>query len=120
MIYISYGSNVVQNTYDTLAASDIDQYLMPHMQVSLKPNLVVPCPASDGATTHPEVVEGVVRFLRDYGIRHIKIIESSWVGDCTKRAFEYCGYHELSQKFDIPLIDLKSDSFAYHHYDIIM
>ncbi|MCL2366962.1 MAG: DUF362 domain-containing protein [Oscillospiraceae bacterium] len=117
MIYISYGSNVVQNTYDTLAASDIDQYLMPHMQVSLKPNLVVPCPASDGATTHPEVVEGVVRFLRDYGIRHIKIIESSWVGDCTKRAFEYCGYHELSQKFDIPLIDLKSDSFAYHHYD---
>ena len=117
MIFVSYGNDIIQNTYDILTASDINMYLKADMQVSLKPNLVVPCPASDGATTHPEVVEGVILFLRDYGVKHIKIIESSWVGDSTKRAFEYCGYHELSKKFDIPLIDLKSDRYANYKYD---
>jgi len=110
MIVITYGSDITKNTYDTLAASDIGSYLNADHSVSLKPNLVVPGPASNGAVTHPEVVEGVILFLRDFGVKQIKIIESSWVGDSTKRAFKFCGYEELSQKFNIPLIDLKSDS----------
>ena len=116
MIFVNYGDEIIKNTYDILAASDIGCYLRPDMQVSLKPNLVVPCPASDGATTHPEVVEGVILFLRDFGVKTVKIIESSWVGDSTKLAFKHCGYGELSRKFDVPLIDLKDDSFKkYEH-----
>ena len=116
MIVVVYGKEIVRNTYDALAASDISSYLSKGMSVSIKPNLVVPCPASDGATTHPEVVEGIIKYLRDFGVKSIKIIESSWVGDSTKRAFKYCGYQELSHEFDVPLIDLKSDSFAtYRH-----
>jgi len=116
MLIVTYGKNIVKDTLDTLAASDISAYLRADMAVSIKPNLVVPCPASDGATTHPEVVEGIVIFLRDYGVKRIKIIESSWVGDSTKRAFKYCGYEELSQKYDIPLIDLKSDSYTAYEF----
>ena len=110
MIVITYGSDIIKNTYDTLAASDIGDYLRSDFAVSLKPNLVVPGPASNGAVTHPEVVEGVIMYLRDSGVKRIKIIESSWVGDSTKRAFKFCGYEELGRKYDIPLIDLKSDS----------
>lgn len=110
MIVINYGKNYIQNTYDTLVASDIGSYLSVGFAVSIKPNLVVPCPAWDGATTHPEVVEGIILFLKDFGVKKIKIIESSWVGDSTKEAFQYCGYEELSQKYDIPLIDLKTDT----------
>ena len=110
MIIVCYGRDAVRNTYDTLAASDIGKYLRGGMAVAVKPNLVVPCPASDGATTHPGVVEGIVLYLRDFGVSNIRIIESSWVGDSTKRAFKYCGYEELSKKYGLPLIDLKSDS----------
>ena len=116
MIFVSYGSDIVRNTFDTLVASDIGLYLSAGHCVSIKPNLVVPCPARDGATTHPEVVEGIILFLRDFGVKNIKIIESSWVGDSTKRAFEYCGYEELSRKYGVPLIDLKGDSFAVYEY----
>jgi len=112
MIVVNYGKDIVKTTRDTLAASDITSYLGAGMAVSIKPNLVVPGPASNGATTHPEVVEGIIIFLRDFGIKSIKIIESSWVGDSTKRAFEYCGYNELSREYDIPLIDLKTDSYT--------
>ena len=109
MIVVAYGKEIAKNTYDVLAASDICSFLKQGMAVSIKPNLVVPCPASDGATTHPEIVEGIIRFIRDFGIKSIKIIESSWVGDNTKRAFKYCGYEELAKEYDISLIDLKAD-----------
>jgi len=110
MLVITYGSDITKNTYDTLVASDISAYLKADFAVSLKPNLVVPGPASNGAVTHPEVVDGVIRYLKDFGVTRIKIIESSWVGDSTKRAFKFCGYEELARKYDIPLIDLKPDS----------
>ena len=53
MIFINYGSEITKNTYDTLVASDISSYLDANFSVSLKPNLVVPGPASNGAVTHP-------------------------------------------------------------------
>ena len=121
MIVITYGSDIAKNTYDTLAASDIGSYLKADFNVSLKPNLVVPGPASNGAVTHPEVVEGIILFLRDFGVKQIKIIESSWVGDSTKCAFKFCGYEELGRKYNIPLIDLKSDnctSFKHSGYEL--
>jgi uncharacterized protein (DUF362 family) len=110
MIVITYGSDITKNTYDTLAASDIGSYLKADYNVALKPHLVVPAPASNGAVTHPEVVEGIVIYLKEFGVKKIKIIESSWVGDSTKRAFKLCNYEGLSRKYNIPLIDLKSDS----------
>jgi len=115
LIIVCYGRDAAKNTYDTLAASDIGKYLRGGMAVAIKPNLVVPCPASDGATTHPGVVEGIVLYLRDFGVSNIRIIESSWVGDSTKRAFKYCGYEELSNKYGLPLIDLKGDSSTAHN-----
>ena len=112
MIIVTYGKDIVNNAYDILSASDIGMYLKSDHAVSIKPNLVVPRPASEGATTHPEVVEGIILFLKDFGVKKIKIIESSWVGDSTKRAWKNCGYEELSRKYNIPLIDLKGDSYT--------
>ena len=110
MIVINYGTDMVNNTEEALAASDIGSFLKSGDAVAIKPNLVVARPASGGATTHPEVVEGIIRFLKGYGAKKIKIIESAWVGDSTKRAYKNCGYEELSRKYGVPLIDLKSDS----------
>ena len=109
MIILTYGDDIVKNTYDTLKESDISTYLRSGYKVALKPNLVVPGPASLGATTHPEVVEGIIMYLKDFGVKNIKIIESAWIGDSTKRAFKDCGYVNLSRKYDVPLIDLKDD-----------
>lgn len=120
-LIINYGNDYTKTTYDTLAASDIGDYLSADYAVALKPNLVVPGPASNGAVTHPEVTEGIIRFLLDFGVTKIKIIESSGIGESTKRAFKYCGYEELSEKYNIPLIDLRTDSYSTHKhsgYDI--
>jgi len=109
MLVITYGKDITKNTYDTLVASDIATYLRADYNVALKPNLVTEGPASLGATTHPEVAEGIIMFLRDFGVKRIKIIESSWIGGNTKRAFKDCGYVSLSRKYNVPFIDLKDD-----------
>lgn len=90
----------------------LDQMPLPSShdaKIALKPNLVVAKPSDSGATTDPALVEAVIRYLRDKGYRNITIMESSWIGDSTQRAFRVCGYEEISRKYQVPLVDLKKD-----------
>lgn len=84
-------------------------------RVGLKPNLVVSAPADSGATTHPEILEGLIAYLQDNGFSNIVILEGSWVGDRTERAFRDCGFVELARRTGVELIDTQKDS--YHEYD---
>ena len=110
MIAINYGRNWSRTTYETLAVSDVKSYLKIGMSVSIKPNLVLPSPPCDGATTHPEVVEGIIRFLLDFGINKIQVMESSAIGYSTRKAFKICGYEFLEKKYGVTLVDLKNAS----------
>jgi len=121
MITVNYGKDWSKITYDALKASDIKVYLKPDFSVSLKPNLVSPKTPDMGSTTHAEVLDGIIIFLRDFGIQNIKIIENSSFGQNTKQAFKICGYEALRKKYGISLIDLKDDSFVtlnHSGYDI--
>jgi uncharacterized protein (DUF362 family) len=77
--------------------------------VGLKPNYVVSRTADGGATTHPEILEGIIVYLNQHGIDDITIMEGAWVGDSTKRAFKVCGAQDLQNRYGVKLIDLKSD-----------
>lgn len=92
-----------------MEAAAISEKLRHDMNVVIKPNLVVSRPASGGATTHPEIIEGIIRYLKDFGVARIVIAEGSWVGDSTKKAFEYCGYTDLAKRYGITLFDTKTD-----------
>jgi uncharacterized protein (DUF362 family) len=116
MIVVNYGKDIAKNTYECLKASDIVDYLSPSQAVAIKPNLVVSRPASDGATTHPEVVEGIIIFLKEFGVENICVMESSWAGDSTKRAYKNCGYEYLQDKYRVALIDLKNDAVVSLDY----
>jgi len=109
MIIVNYGLDWVKTTYETLAACDINKYLKKEFSVALKPNLVVEKPASGGATTHPQTLEGIILFLKDFGIKNISIMENSAAGHNTAKAFKACGYEELSKKYAVKLCDLQKD-----------
>lgn len=84
--------------------------------IGIKPNLVVAKPSSSGATTSPEIVAGLIEYLKSKGRDKIVILESSWVGERTPEAFKACGYENLSRKYNVPLIDLQKDK--YMEYEI--
>jgi uncharacterized protein (DUF362 family) len=108
-ITIIYGTDAAEMTYTLLRETVADKRLAPGMNVVIKPNLVVAKPASEGATTHPEIVEGIVLFLKEHGIKNIVIAEGSWLGENTDRAFERCGFTALAKKHGLKLFDTKKD-----------
>jgi uncharacterized protein (DUF362 family) len=94
-----------------LEESGIARRLARGSRVVLKPNLINAKPASSGSTTTPEVVAGVIEFLQRRGVRQITIAEGSSTDCDTRRAFETCGYGQLSRRYGVPLLDLKHDAF---------
>ena len=109
-IYVSYGAHPKKMVQEILSSLQVEKHIKKDALIGVKPNLVVAKPAASGATTSPELVEGVVEYLQSNGLTNIVILEGSWVGDRTARAFEVCGYSELSKKYRIPLIDLQKDT----------
>ncbi|MDR1898867.1 MAG: DUF362 domain-containing protein [Treponema sp.] len=78
-------------------------------RIGLKPNLVVSRPASEGATTHPEIAAGLIEYLRRFGFDNLVILEGSWVGDRTADAFSVCGYRKLAKETGVELVDTQKD-----------
>ena len=81
-------------------------------RIGLKPNLVVSRPASEGATTHPEIAAGLIAYLKKNGFNNIVILEGSWVGASTSEAFSVCGYRELAKTAGVDLVDTQRDKTA--------
>ncbi|TAH54803.1 MAG: DUF362 domain-containing protein, partial [Sphaerochaeta sp.] len=80
--------------------------------IAIKPNLVVADKPEGGATTHPEIVIAIIEYLKERGFHNISIVESAWVADSTKRAFEVNGYYGISSKYDVRLVDVKDDAYV--------
>ncbi|MDR2642590.1 MAG: DUF362 domain-containing protein [Planctomycetaceae bacterium] len=109
MIDIIYGTKILEMTYELLRAAAVDNLLRVDTNVVIKPNLVVAKPANEGATTHIEIVEGIIRFLKDCGVVKLVIAEGSWLGENTGRAVSCCGYDVLVKRYGLKFIDTKKD-----------
>ncbi|MBS3949028.1 MAG: DUF362 domain-containing protein [Dethiobacter sp.] len=117
-VYVMYGSDGAELALSILEKMQVAEELAAlgrelgrRPLIGLKPNLVVAQPAEWGATTSPALVRGVLRYLsKEHGFDNVTILESSWAGESTERAFAACGYNELAQEFGVPLIDLKKDA----------
>ena len=108
----AYGTEFKEMTKRILAYSDLNGEIVKKLGanankglIAIKPNLVSVSPADYGATTHTEIVAGIIEYLGENGYDNLVIVEGSWVGDKTKEAFEYCGYNALSRQYNVPLID---------------
>ena len=109
-IYIKSGTNYKEMTKELLAQCGLASVISDKkMQIGIKPNLVSPSEASWGATTHPEIVAGIIEYLQENGYGNIAILEGSWVGDKTEESFEVCGYNELAEKYQVKLIDAQKE-----------
>lgn len=116
-IHVIYGTNPKEMVLELLAETDPLKDLRRDALIALKPNLVVAKPASSGATTHPEITAGVIEYLKEKKFSRIVIMEGSWVGDRTERAFRICGYNKLAEQYGIEIIDLQKDGAHEYTHD---
>lgn len=109
-IYVKSGTDPREMTKELLEKCNLIELIEdPKKQIGIKPNLVSPSEASYGATTHPEIVAGIIEYLQEKGYHKIVMLEGSWVGDKTSEAYEVCGYRELSEKYQVPFWDMQED-----------
>lgn len=109
-IYIKCGTQYTAMTKELLAQCRLGKLIGDRKRrIGIKPNLVSPTEASFGATTHPEIVAGIIEYLKEQGFRNLAMMEGSWVGDKTAEAYEVCGYRALSEKYGVPFLDMQKE-----------
>ena len=108
-IYEIYGSDAHAMTVALMEAARVADRIPKGGSVALKPNLVIAGRPEDGATTHAGVLSGAISYLQSHGFDKISVIEGSWVGDDTGRAFRVAGYDKVCREYNVPYFDLKHD-----------
>ena len=111
-ILVIYGSSPAEMAYKIAEAAGLADLIGDRKKrIGLKPNLVVSRPASGGATTHPEIAAGLIAYLKKNGFGNIVIMEGSWVGDSTSKAFSACGYRALAGEAGVDLVNTQTDRY---------
>lgn len=106
-----HGTDYKEMTKQLLVQADLESMLPAKEScIGIKPNLVSPTPAEYGATTHKEIVAGIIEYLQERDYWNIMIVEGSWVGDKTWDSVEACGYDRLVEQYGVVFRDTQKDS----------
>lgn len=109
-IFIKCGTDYKEMTKELLAKSGLSDMIGDRKSfIGIKPNLVSGSVASNGATTHPEIVAGIIEYLQENGFTSLAMLEGSWVGDRTAEVAKLCGYYDLEKKYQVPFWDMQKD-----------
>ncbi|MCC8105302.1 MAG: DUF362 domain-containing protein [Clostridiales bacterium] len=106
-----YGTDYREMTLELLKRAALCEMLPENKKcrIGIKPNLVSASEASFGATTHPEIITGIIEYLQQHGYRNLVIAEGSWVGGKTSEAIQVCGYDRLVQMYNVEFLDAQKD-----------
>jgi len=109
-IWSIYGGDLKGMAKAVLAAADVAGDIPKQdARIGIKPNLVLASVAANGATTHPEIVQGIIEYLKENGFHNLCMLEGAWVGARTKDAADVCGYTDLAKKTGVEFIDTQKD-----------
>ncbi|MBR5970362.1 MAG: DUF362 domain-containing protein [Lachnospiraceae bacterium] len=115
-IYVIHGRAYQEMTLRILEACDLAALIGDREKsIALKPNLVTTTPPEEGATTHPEILAGVIEYLQAHGFRNLTVMESAWAGARTEDVFQICYHNRVCERYGVPFLDMKKDT--YQTYD---
>lgn len=110
-VAIIRGTNPIDVTVEALRMIDVEQVLSVERPFLVKPNYIDASHPSTGITTDSRVIEGVVKFLKERGVKDVMIGEGSGYAD-TFEAFRVAGVDKIAEKWNVRLIDLNKDEFV--------
>lgn len=91
-ILMIYGEDYQTMTKRLLCEAGLDTMIADKdASIGIKPNILGPYPAEDGGTTHPQIVAGIIEYLKEHGFHNLTIAEGSWWGITPGRLFASAG-----------------------------
>jgi len=109
-VAIVKGMNPQDMTVEALEMVEAYEALSEEKTVLIKPNYINASHPSTGITTDSRVIEGVVKFLKQHGVKEIIIGEGSGFAD-TFEAFRVAGVDTVAKRWNVKLVDLNKDDF---------
>lgn len=103
-VYVFKDREPAQMAYDAMA--QIFREDPSNLSVLLKVNTGFRGPAASGLCTHPEVVRGLVRFLKDQDTKKIYVGDSSIVGVDSVEALKSAGIWQVCQEEGVECLNL--------------
>lgn len=107
VVLIKRGTDGRKLAYEALTEIAAEEILTQRNKILIKPNITAATPASTGVTTHVSIVEGVLQFLADNGIKNAVIGEG---GGCDiTQAYKRLGFSQIALKYGVPLADFNRE-----------
>ncbi|RLE80334.1 MAG: hypothetical protein DRJ51_06040 [Thermoprotei archaeon] len=104
LVVILKGWDGKQLAYESLKLLNVEKAVGSYDEIIVKPNITIETHPSTGLVTDPNVVEGVIKYLKEIGEKRIIIAEG---GGCdTTKAFETLGYAKIARKYNVELLDV--------------
>jgi uncharacterized protein (DUF362 family) len=101
------GTDGKELAYKALKAIDAGEVVSSKKKVLIKVNITIIKTAADGVTTDPRMVEGIIEFLKDQGVKDIAIAEG---GGCdVTKAYGELGFTEVASRQNVKLIDVNRE-----------
>jgi len=96
----------IEKIFDSLGKEEISR-LFSNKKVLLKPNLCIDHGPEKGATTHPKVVEAVIRIALEYNAKVI-VGDGAAIG-VKGNVARNTGIEDICRKYDVPFVDFNRD-----------
>lgn len=107
IVLVKKGTDGRKLAYEALTEMKAEDVLKQCSKILIKPNITVDMPAATGVTTHATIVEGVLQFMSEKGIRNAIIGEG---GGCDiTQAYEELGFAEIARRYDVPMADFNKE-----------
>jgi uncharacterized protein (DUF362 family) len=101
------GTDGEELAYKALESIGASKILSEKTRVLIKPNITVMKTAEDGITTDIGLVEGIIKFAKDKGLKQIAIAEG---GGCdVTQAYTVLGFDKIAQRHNARLIDINRE-----------
>ena len=109
IVAIVYGQAPGAMVREALELIGAGEVVSPDDRVVLKPNYVEPMMPDTGVTTDPRIIEAVIVWLQERGVRDITIAEGGDSAAKTDRAFGMVNLSEMGERLGVRLLNVFHD-----------
>lgn len=94
-----------------------DYEINPDDKILIKPSIIEPAYAYQAVATNPKVLDALLAYLKEKGVKDIIVAEQAAVGYGTLDAAEKSGILEVCKKHGINFVDLRKSEYVEKHAD---
>lgn len=108
LVAIVKGEEPPKMIEEALELTKAKELMAPVDRVLIKPNYVAANPPSTGITTDSRVVESLIEFVKDFGVKEIIVGEGG--SEDTEKAFDIVGIRDVITHQKVKLVNLNLDA----------